>query len=51
MAVEVGRSQRIAFEGPIGYIALDLYEAIPKADESSLWTEELLRLNGGMEDQ
>ncbi len=51
MAVEMRCSQRVAFKGCVGNIALGAYQTVPETDKSCLWTEGVLRLERGMEDQ
>ena len=51
MAVEMCGPQRITPKGSIGNIALGAYQTIPKMDKPCLWTDGVLRLEGGIEDQ
>ena len=49
MTVEMCWSQRIAFQGSIGNIALGFYQTVPEADKSGLGTDQTLRLDGRKE--
>ena len=51
MAVEMCCSQRIAFKGSIGNIALGAYQTVPETDKPCPGAAGVLRPEGGMEDQ